>query len=181
MGLDMYLTKKTYFFGDSNKGLKITVKGSKIDPSKVKYIAEEAGYWRKANAIHNWFVANVQDGEDDCREYEIDKSQLEELLKLVNKVLAASELVEGEIANGYTFDENGKRKPIMEAGKYIKDSTVAQELLPTQSGFFFGDTEYDQWYYQDLENTKKIIEAILEEPEPEAQGVHVWYEYRASW
>jgi hypothetical protein len=23
------------------------------------------GYWRKANAIHRWFVEHVQDGNDD--------------------------------------------------------------------------------------------------------------------
>ena len=27
---------------------------------------EEVGYWRKANAIHGWFVRNVQNGKDDC-------------------------------------------------------------------------------------------------------------------
>ena len=25
---------------------------------RVCYIEESVGYWRKANAIHNWFVAN---------------------------------------------------------------------------------------------------------------------------
>lgn len=27
---------------------------------------------------------------------------------------------------------------------------LAKNLLPTQSGFFFGSTEYDEWYYQDM-------------------------------
>ena len=31
-----------------------------------KRIMEMVGYWRKQNAIHNWFVENVQDGIDDC-------------------------------------------------------------------------------------------------------------------
>ncbi len=34
--------------------------------SEDAYIQEEVAYWRKANAIHKWFVENVQDGQDDC-------------------------------------------------------------------------------------------------------------------
>lgn len=44
-------------------------------------IIDQVGYWRKANHIHNWFVENVQDGEDDCRYHgEVTKEDLEELL-----------------------------------------------------------------------------------------------------
>ncbi len=43
----------------------------------------------------------------------------------------------------------------------MKDSSVASELLPTQDGFFFGNTGYDQFYWNDLEYTKNAIEAIL--------------------
>ncbi len=31
---------------------------------EVTTIREEVLYWRKANAIHQWFVENVQGGED---------------------------------------------------------------------------------------------------------------------
>lgn len=36
----------------------------------------EVAYWRKANQIHNWFVENVQNGEDDCDTYEVKQSHL---------------------------------------------------------------------------------------------------------
>ena len=36
--------------------------------------------WRKANAIHKWFVENVQNGEDDCKIYEANQIDLEDLL-----------------------------------------------------------------------------------------------------
>jgi hypothetical protein len=49
----------------------------------------------------------------------------------------------------------------MEDGKIIKDPTVASELLPTESGFFFGNTDYNEYYYRDLLDTKKIIEEAL--------------------
>ena len=61
MGLDMYLNKKI-----------------QIDC---------VGQWRKANQIHNWFVNNVQDGVDDCKEYYVSYSQLLDLKKLCEKAI----------------------------------------------------------------------------------------------
>lgn len=46
-----------------------------------------AGYWRKANAIHGWFVNNIQDGEDDCGEYYVSRDKLLELKELCKQVL----------------------------------------------------------------------------------------------
>ena len=76
MGLDMSLTKKVYI-GAQYEHNQVTGtidlysagKPILIELKKVTYIEEEAGYWRKANAIHRWFVENVQKGEDDCRDY----------------------------------------------------------------------------------------------------------------
>lgn len=45
------------------------------------------GDWRKANAIHAWFVKHLQDGRDDCGHYEVSRSILAELLAIVNEVL----------------------------------------------------------------------------------------------
>ena len=47
-----------------------------IDRSKPSSVEIEVGRWRKANQIHNWFVQNVQYGEDDCRKYEVDTKAL---------------------------------------------------------------------------------------------------------
>jgi hypothetical protein len=44
----------------------------------------------------------------------------------------------------------------------LNDHSLAEELLPAQSGFFFGNTNYDDWYFNDLEDTKRIIDEILE-------------------
>ena len=35
----------------------------------------------------------------------------------------------------------------------IAKCKVAEEALPTASGFFFGGVEYDDWYYSDLKDT----------------------------
>ncbi len=136
MGLDMYLDKRTYVQywehnGDENYEVEVTKGGepTKIDPKKVKYIIEEAGYWRKANQIHQWFVDNVQGGEDNCAEYYVSSDKLAELLDLCKKVQA--------------------------------DNSLAEVLLPTVSGFFFGGTQYDEWYFKDIDNTIQILEEAL--------------------
>jgi hypothetical protein len=168
MGLDMYLTRHTYVKNwDHMKPEErhtITINGpmaNKIDTKKISHIVEDIGYWRNANAIHNWFVKNVQEGNDDYREYGVDESQLQELLDLVRRVLVASKLVNGKAATGYTI-KDGVETPILEDGLIVKDITVAQELLPTEEGFFFGSTNYDQYYIQDLKDTEKILEDALQ-------------------
>jgi len=43
----------------------------------------------------------------------------------------------------------------------MKDHSKASELLPTQSGFFFGGTDYDDYYFQDIQDTMEILEKTL--------------------
>ena len=138
MGLDMYLSKKTYVrqwdhqSPEEKYEVKVTKGGKPVDgikPNRVKYIEEEVGYWRKANQIHRWFVTNVQDGIDNCGDYYVSRETLEELLDVCKKVEA--------------------------------DHSLAESLLPSTSGFFFGGTDYDEWYYNDIANTIKIIEEAL--------------------
>jgi hypothetical protein len=149
MGLDMYLDKRTYVKhwdhnGDDNYEVKVTKGGepTNIEPKKVKYIIEEAGYWRKQNQIHRWFVENVQKGVDNCGDYYVSKEDLETLLELCRKVKA--------------------------------DNSLADSLLPSASGFFFGGTEYDEWYFDGIDNTITILEEAL------ADGYGEYY-YSSSW
>lgn len=182
MGLDMYLSKKTYINNDNRGKLTITGLKSRIDPKRIQYIIEEVGYWRKANAIHNWFVENLADGNYEGHDLYVSTEDMQKLLDTVNKVLEASKLVKGKIQNGsrsYKNEKTGEyvsNEPIMEDGEYIKDPTVAKELLPTTEGFFFGSTAYDQYYYQDLLDTKKILERALEDTNSMGE-----YEYSSSW
>ena len=189
MGLDMYLHKRTYvknwdFMGPEERH-QVTVKlaGKKhphIDPKRVSYIIESVGYWRKANAIHKWFVDNVQEGNDDCREYYVDQTKLQELLDTCILVRDNSQLVEGVVRNGYTFTEDLKKKWIEEKGQVIVDTSVAHELLPCQSGFFFGSTDYDQYYLEDINNTIKIIQDIFKEADEKGDLLAEYY-YQSSW
>jgi hypothetical protein len=140
MGLDMYLTAKEYVWEkDRDKFKGVTT--FDLPLSEVTY---EVGYWRKANAIHKWFVDNVQSGVDDCGEYGVAIQQLCELLQMVNEVL--------------------------------KDPSKAMELLPPTSGFFFGSTEVNEFYLQNLKYTADLIEKIKGFP-----GGKLLYLYRSSW
>lgn len=141
-----------------------------------KTIIETIGDWRKANHIHKWFVDNVQDGEDDCGTYEVTKEQLEELLDICKKVVNGSKLVKGKIANGKTI-KNGEWVNCYEDGEYVEDSSVAEELLPTASGFFFGSTEYDEWYIEDVKYTIEVIKDVLNTTDFEHEIVM----YGSSW
>jgi hypothetical protein len=92
MGLDMYLNAKRYLWRTQEEDGKIAKNISNIgignSEMRVKEITCEAMYWRKANAIHYWFVQNVQSGVDDCREYYVTRKQLESLLGVCNEVLS---------------------------------------------------------------------------------------------
>ena len=54
---------------------------------------------------------------------------------------------------------------------------VAEDRLPTQSGFFFGGTNYDEWYMEDIKDTIDIITKVLETTDFEKEMVY----YRSSW
>lgn len=188
MGLDMYLIRRKYVGANYKhrnvKGLiQITIgdKTLPIEFDRITYIDEEVGYWRKANAIHKWFVDNVQDGVDDCKTYYVNYSELKTLLELCKKVKEKAILKEGTIHNGYKF-ENGKAIPIEEKGKYIENDEEIEELLPTQEGFFFGSTAYDDYYMQDIEDTIKILEKLFEEEkELNELGFYSDFQYHSSW
>lgn len=49
--------------------------------------------------------------------------------------------------------------------------------LPTCEGFFFGSQEYDQWYWQDVENAKQMCQEILKQTDWENEVVTflIWY------
>ena len=181
MGLDMYLTKKTYVKNwDHMKPEEqhtITIIGpmaNVIKPKRITYIEEEVCYWRKANAIHKWFVDNCQDGVDDCREAWISKDKLHTLLDTVITVLDSLETILGDVHVGTAY-KNGEVNELYEPGELIADTKIAEKLLPTQLGFFFGGTDYDQFYIGNLRHTRQVLQGILNEPNSGE------FYYQASW
>lgn len=94
MGLDMYLYKEFYIGAnyahrEITGNINILEKGEKIDInfneiSEIKCLVKT---WRKANQIHKWFVAHVQEGVDDCSEYKVTNNQLLALKEVLKKVV----------------------------------------------------------------------------------------------
>lgn len=162
MGLDMYFeaNKRHYIsYGawDKEEGKPDNTNYPEALKALADYIEErnfksttikesyQIGYFRKFNALHNYIVVNYADGEDDCREIYLGKSDIEELKAVCDEVL--------------------------------QDRNKAPELLPTQEGFFFGSTVYDDWYFQDVANASELFSLILE-----SIDFNDWdISYQASW
>lgn len=168
MGLDMYLDREIYIgaeyehrgiAGEVNLTVSENMHGSDrpepiaipINVPKIATITERVGYWRKANAIHNWFVEKCQKGVDECQNTSIDLDQLKKLKAECDLVL---ENPEGE---------------------------EAQETLEPKSGFFFGSTDRDQYYREDLQQTVEIIDKLIEEHDKYPSGIYATYTYHSSW
>lgn len=146
MGLDMYLTGKLYIskYDKETKPAREQLQKmfkTELEPEGVEF---EIMYWRKANAIHRWFVEKVQDGDDDCGTYYVSNDQLRELFVQVTAAL---------------------------------NSPNPEKLLPTQAGFFFGNTEYNEDYKEDLKSTKEVIGKFIDSPDAERFSVY----YHSSW
>lgn len=97
MGLDMYLTAKknlsAYNENDLckinavNMALGFDAVSSSSPDIAVNEVSISVAYWRKANAVHAWFVEACQAGVDDCREYEVTRQQLQYLVDLCNTII----------------------------------------------------------------------------------------------
>jgi len=182
MGLDMYLYRKTYvqnwsYMKDADRHT-ITVKLGGVDrtdikPERIAYIIEQVAYWRKANQIHNWFVRNVQDGVDNCQESRVDRDKLAQLVELCKRVLAGTEMVPGTLNVGKVYTSEGVQQ-LTEQGEVIAQDSLAAQLLPTAPGFFFGSTDYDEYYMGDLAETVDQLEPLLGDLGGE-------FYYHASW
>lgn len=144
MGLDMYLTAERGMY--EHKELEESIKKVLKPEEQVFKISEiilELGYWRKANAIHNWFVKNCQDGVDECQKTFVTKDQLQKLLDVCKEVQ--------------------------------KNHDKAQELLPSASGFFFGNIDYDEYYFICIDSTIQILENVMKID-------NSWFiHYQSSW
>jgi hypothetical protein len=143
MGLDMdlYISIDGY---DIKSPTTISVGERQVTIDNNCYIKKNIAYWRKANAIHRWFINMCAEGIDDCQDVYVSTADLKLLL--------------------YTCER-------------VKDNNnLAEELLPTLEGFFFGSVEYDDYYYEMIDYTIKTIKEVLD-----YYGEGFSFIYRASW
>lgn len=126
MGLDMYLSARKYV-GRNDYSDRQNVKVSSdfnimvdLAPEGLtKYsdfggisVSYPVGYWRKANAIHGWFVNELAGGVDECQDIYVPREKLVELRDLcksaVSQPAMAGEIlppVQGFFFGGYEIDE----------------------------------------------------------------------------
>lgn len=91
MGLDMYLKESVYVHGKlkgENEVFAVNINNQKVSfkLDELSEIILLRGYWRKANAIHKWFIDNCNDGVDDCNPFPVTEENLLKLLSICKEV-----------------------------------------------------------------------------------------------
>ena len=167
MGLDMYLnvserigsheSRKDYnnrvsFVENHRYNDIVEAAGIKVKDNIASSVSVEwtAIYWRKSNQIHAWFVDTLAGGEDTCQRISVTRENLADLHNRCRILLDT------------------------------RSTELALELLPPTSGFFFGSTDIDDWYWQDIEETYKQLSELLDEITEENKWDYD-IEYQASW
>ena len=144
----MYLYRKTsiHNYEDYKFTINVSLNGQpvNISPDKISEITEDIGYWRKANAIHKWFVDNVQSGKDDCNSYYVSKEKLQQLLHDCEDVLEDHSKADSllPVSKGFFFGS-------YEYDDWYFDSLhhtikICQEALRLMEG----NLKYSSFYYQ---------------------------------
>ena len=165
MGLDMYLKYRKSmsgydFTGNDPKPYNDTVEASGLEAiatgeSPFAEVIVTAIYWRKANAIHGWFVRELGGGVDECQEIRVTRDDLVKLRELCFEALSVP------------------------AGSSMQQH--AETVLPPTSGFFFGSTEVDEWYEEDMKRTMREIDRVLAALPKDGEGWDWSLYYQASW
>lgn len=197
MGLDMYISKTVHKYGDTNDINDIIY--DKFGRSNSYDLTTTVGYWRKANAIHNYFVKNFGDGVDECQDMYITTDDLKNLMGVcenVIKMFIDKKLVLNKSTIENTDGTDDVEDDVTITEDWLKDNwekifhydlaealtedevkSIA-EILPTQSGFFFGSTDYDVGYLYDIVKTVYMLDDILANDVPDEFAS---YTYHASW
>lgn len=169
MGLDIYFNKstKTAFQTAKNEN----------DFSNIKIT--QLGYFRKVNCLLQFFGY-----EDNLSYLEIEKCQIEDLAKTAKELLDVYNTFHLQLwlykkdLESYKSDKE-KTKLIQEMidNLWKPFETAAQEKLPTTTGFFFGSTEYRDYYISDLMDILEIFTNILNETDFDTEQVymHCWW------
>ena len=151
MGLDSYLYKKTFIWsGDwMDEGQKMEVivkKGGAVDTSiKSKRIKYVV------EEMGYWRKAN------HIHNWFVDNVQ------------------DGADNCGEFYVDRNDLENLLEAcQRVLINPSEAKELLPTASGFFFGGTEYDEYYFGSIQETIDILEECLLDEE-------AYFYYTSSW
>lgn len=98
---------------------------------KTRRDSDELAYFRKVNFLVNYFFGEDYTDGDNCRPLTIYKEQCEDLIERCKTVLEK------------------------------RNEETSLELLPPIGGFFFGNTNIDDYYYKDVEEVKTQFEDFV--------------------
>lgn len=144
-----------------------------IKDLKKMFYPHEDVYFRKANFVYRFFQPYLVD--EACV---VTKDMVNDLLRRCDEIIAAAQTdgvitPEGNIDERffccegfYDLPEDKKQIERIRVEKENKEmprdwAGVAENLLPTTSGFFFGSTEYDVWYLSDIISCKEQFTKLL--------------------
>ena len=153
MGLDQYLYAKQYTSDSTyfNKAGVFTMLKETLGDD-VKHLVKDSPSISIEMKVGQWRKAN------EIHQYFVDNCQ------------------GGEDDCRLSYVSRDKVTELLDLCKQVlADHSKAEELLPTQQGFFFGSTEYGEWYFQDLEDTVSILENCL------TMGDDWEFYYQSSW
>jgi hypothetical protein len=60
-----------------------------------------------------------------------------------------------------SFDKEIAEELLDICNQVLKDHSKAKELLPTMSGFFFGSTDYNEYYFKNVEFVRDWVKDTL--------------------
>ena len=96
-------------------------------------------------------------GEIDCSYEEYDA-----YFRKVNFIFAYFENLGKMIDQYYAFvDKEDVEELISRCERVLADRSLASELLPTQAGFFFGSTDYNDYYFEDVKDCLRQMKKYL--------------------
>ena len=74
------------------------------------------------------------------------------------------------------LDDYRGKSYYIELDEFTKQNLLGN-ILPTTSGFFFGSTDYDEWYFKDVEDVRNKFSKLLDEMDwgNETLYMHCWW------
>ena len=145
MGLDIYFHK-------ANRSEWEQFENNPSDDFTPKVI----GDFRKVNFLMSFFGY-----EGNCEYKEIGRDKLEELRKVTKEIVRMKPVVHR--VKAVILPYGGGLGPAEEENEYSEaDKRRCAEILPTQSGFFFGSTDYDTWYFHDVKEVYNWVDEVLD-------------------
>lgn len=101
--------------------------------------------FRKVNALQGYFEDNFEEIQNG-EEFYFDEEHILKLKKVTDWIL-----------------------------KNKDDKDYISKYLPPADGFFYGSSDVDEWYFQDVEHINKVMREIMSTPN------RVSYKYWAWW